>query len=149
MIEYVNLDIFKSKADAIVNPVNTVGVMGAGLAKLFAERYPKMEEEYVQLCEEGKLRVGMLHWYESDDYWLVNFPTKAHYQNLSKLAYIEAGLKTFVATYESYPIQSISFPQLGSGLGGLVWEDVRQLMERYLQNLPLHIYIHVPPFHDA
>lgn len=122
MLVYVNQDIFKSPAQVLVNTVNTVGVMGKGIAKRYKEVYPEMYNQYRDLCENNLLQIGKLWLYKTDTKWVLNFPTKKHWRNPSKLEYIESGLQKFVSTYEEKKITSISFPQLGVGNGGLDWE---------------------------
>jgi hypothetical protein len=116
--------------------------MGKGLASDMKRRYPEMFREYAKLCAARKLHVGQLWLWKGPNQWLLNFPTKRHWRNPSKLSYIEAGLKKFVDEYERRGIWEIAFPRLGCGNGNLDWEDVRPLMERYLANLPIQIYIH-------
>ena len=99
MIEYLEGDIFNSPAQVIVNTVNTVGVMGKGLALSFKNRYPDMFERYKKVCEEGKLQNGNLMLFYYPDHWLLLFPTKENWRNPSKLEYIEKGLQKFVSTY--------------------------------------------------
>ncbi len=144
MITYVRTNIFESNAQVLVNTVNTVGVMGKGLAKEFKRIYPDMFESYQKFCEEGLLSVGKLQVYKTPNKWILNFPTKANWRSPSKLEYIEQGLQKFVANYERLGIGSIAFPMLGCGNGGLSWEDeVKPLMETYLKELPIDIFIHV------
>ena len=127
-----------------MNTVNTVGVMGKGIAKDFKQIYPEMFEEYQELCEKGTFNVGNLWLYKTSNKWVLNFPTKKHWRQPSKPEYIEEGLKKFVDTYHVYGITSISFPLLGCGNGELDWEtQVRPLMEQYLQALPITVYIHL------
>lgn len=144
MIRYVEQNIFESPAQVIVNTVNTVVVMGKGIAKDFKKYYPEMFKEYQRYCEIGALEVGKLWLYKTPNKWVLNFPTKKHWRNPSRLDYIEFGLKKFVDTYKEKGIKSISFPQLGVGNGGLNWElQVKPLMEKYLANLPIDIFIHL------
>lgn len=143
MIEYIEGDIFKSPAQVIVNTVNTVGVMGKGVALSFKKRYPKMYEHYRNACEKGLLTTGKLMLIQEADYRILLFPTKEHWRNPSKLEYIEAGLKKFVQTYAQKGITSIAFPRLGCGNGELNWDDVKALMEEYLKNLPIKVYIYL------
>lgn len=144
MITYVRTNIFESSADVLVNTVNTVGVMGKGLAKEFKRIYPDMFKSYQKYCENGLLTVGKLQLYKTSNKWILNFPTKANWRSPSKLEYIEKGLIKFVANYERLGIKSISFPMLGCGNGGLSWEDeVKPLMEKYLEPLPIDIFIHI------
>lgn len=144
-ITYVKTSIFDSEADAIVNPVNTEGVMGGGLAKQFRDKYPWMDVEYRRLCETGKMKIGSLFVYvsKSDSKTIINFPTKEQWRNNSKLKYIESGLKEFVNIYKDLEIHSVAFPKLGCGLGWLDWlTEVKPLMEKYLSDLDIDVYIH-------
>ncbi len=142
MIMYTNGNLFDCKVQTLVNPVNTVGVMGKGLALAFKNRYPDMFQEYKSQCDRGELSIGSLHLYKSSDYWILNFPTKKHWRNKSQIAFIKAGLKTFIDSYPSMGIDSIAFPKLGCGYGGLDWKnDVQPMMEQYLSDLPIQIEI--------
>ena len=146
MITYVDSDIFSSPAQTLVNTVNTIGVMGKGIAKTFKSIYPEMYEEYRLRCASGEFSVGSLFLYRTAHKWVLNFPTKRHWRQASRLADIAAGLDTFCQTYAEEGVTSISFPQLGCGNGGLDWEtQVRPLMERSVGSLPVDIYIHVNP----
>jgi O-acetyl-ADP-ribose deacetylase (regulator of RNase III) len=142
MLTYIYASLFASPAQTLVNTVNTVGVMGKGVAKSFREQYPSMYTEYRRLCDRGVLTVGKLHLWKGENRWVLNFPTKTTWRLPSKLDYIEAGLKTFVATYESMGIVSASFPPLGCGNGNLNWSDVRPLMESYLNRINIPVYVH-------
>ena len=142
MLTYHRTSILTSQAQTVVNTVNTVGVMGKGLAAAFKKKYPGMFKAYQEHCKEKRLDIGLLWLWKAPDQWILNFPTKKHWRNPSKLEYIEAGLEKFVAQYEQRGIREIAFPRLGCGNGGLRWEDVRPLMERYLSQLPIPIFIH-------
>ncbi|MEQ8674638.1 MAG: macro domain-containing protein [Aggregatilineales bacterium] len=143
MITYVVGDLFQSPAKVLVNTVNTVGVMGKGIALQFKRLYPEMFKQYQQLCEQNMFEMGQLWIYKTPHKWVLNFPTKNHWRHKSKPEYIELGLKKFVRNYEEKGINSISFPMLGCGNGELDWEtQVRPLMEEYLGGLPIDIYIH-------
>lgn len=143
MIEYIEGDIFDSPAQVIVNTVNTVGVMGKGLALSFKKRYPDMFESYKKVCEKHQLTIGKLMLHQEADHWILLFPTKENWRNPSKLEYIEKGLMKFVSTYAEKHITSIAFPKLGCGNGELDWNFVRPLMERYLKPLPIDVYIYL------
>jgi O-acetyl-ADP-ribose deacetylase (regulator of RNase III) len=144
MLTYLTTSIFDSPAQALVNPVNTVGVMGKGLALVFKQRYPAMFQEYRTRCQTGVMEIGQLHTYQANDKISVNIPTKKHWRNPAKREFVEAGLQAFVESYEAHGISSVSFPQLGTGLGGLNWESqVKPLMEQYLTDLPIPVYIHL------
>lgn len=149
MITYLKGDIFKSPAQVLVNTVNTVGVMGKGVALEFKKQYPDMFKTYERVCSEKKLDIGKLMLWRGSDKWVLLFPTKKHWRNPSKLEYIEAGLQKFVATYAEKGITSIAFPRLGCGNGGLDWELVRPMMEQYLKRLPIPVYIYVGTYGDA
>lgn len=135
-------DIFKTSAQTIVNPVNTVGVMGKGLALKFKNLYPKMFEEYRLACRKGELKPGKLVLVNCQYYNILLFPTKEDWRNPSKLSYIEEGLKEFCNTYKQLGITSVAFPKLGCGNGGLSWAEVKPLMEKYLKDLPIDVYIY-------
>lgn len=143
MIEYIEGDIFESPAQVIVNTVNTVGVMGKGLALSFKQRYPQMFEKYKIACEKHQLTIGKLMLFYEADHWLLMFPTKENWRNPSKLEYIEKGLMKFVQTYAEKSITSIAFPRLGCGNGELNWSDVKPVMEKYLKHLPIDVYIYL------
>lgn len=145
MIHYIEGDIFNSPAQVIVNTVNTVGVMGKGLALAFKQKYPKMFISYRNACEKKQLTVGKLMLFHAPDYWILLFPTKENWRNPSKLEYIEKGLMKFVNTYAEKNVTSIAFPKLGCGNGELDWNDVRPLMEKYLKPLPIEVYIYIGP----
>ena len=143
MLKYIEGDIFNSPAQVIVNTVNTVGVMGKGIALEFKKRYPDMFASYRTACEKKKLLIGKLMLWYAPDHWILMFPTKEHWRNPSKIEYIEKGLMTFVRKYADYNISSIAFPKLGCGNGELDWNTVRPLMEKYLSPLPIDIYIYL------
>jgi O-acetyl-ADP-ribose deacetylase (regulator of RNase III) len=146
MITYLETYLFNSPAQTLVNTVNTAGVMGKGIALVFKRLYPEMYNEYRKLCEENKFEIGMLYIYRTPNKIIVNFPTKKHWRYPSKIEYIEAGLKKFVERYPDYGISSVSFPQLGCGHGELNWKkQVQPIMEHYLKDLPIPVYIHLYP----
>ena len=149
MITYVVCDLFRSPARVLVNTVNTVGVMGKGIAKDFKRIYPEMFSHYQQICEKGSFGIGNLWLYKTTNKWVLNFPTKRHWRQPSHPEYIEAGLKKFVEIYHVYGITSISFPLIGCGNGELDWEtQVQPLMERYLWRLPITVFIHLQHLKD-
>ena len=142
MLQFIHSSILDSQAQTVVNTVNTVGVMGKGLAHAFREKYPQMFSAYKSLCDKKQFNVGQLWLWRGSNQWVLNFPTKKHWRNPSRIEYIEEGLEKFAANYESRGIREISFPRLGCGNGGLQWELVKPVMEKYLGNLPIQIYIH-------
>jgi len=143
MILYVKGDIFQSPAQVLVNTVNIVGVMGKGIALDFKRLFPEMFDQYRQLCESGKLQIGVLWLYKTPNKWVLNFPTKRHWREPSRVEYIEAGLSKFAASYSQMGIHSIAFPPLGCGNGQLDFKtQVQPLMEKYLRNLPIEVFIY-------
>jgi O-acetyl-ADP-ribose deacetylase (regulator of RNase III) len=134
-------NIFTSKCQTIVNTVNCVGVMGAGIALECRLRYPGMFDRYVKLCEAGQIEVGKLWIYKSDR-WILNFPTKKHWKYPSKIEYLEAGLEKFSTTYRDKGIESIAFPLLGADKGGIPASDSLQVMQKHLDGMDINIEIY-------
>lgn len=125
-------DIFAADVEALVNPVNCVGVMGKGLALQFKERFPENFRRYAEICKAGKLQPGtMFVWptgSETGLRYVVNFPTKRHWRDPSTMDYVERGLDALIVTVQQLGIRSIATPALGCGNGGLVWPQVREAM---------------------
>lgn len=146
-------NIFNSKCQTIVNTVNSVGVMGKGLALEFRLRYPHMYELYREYCKKEMIEPGKLFLYKRSKPWILNFPTKLHWKDPSKLEYIEKGLNKFTISYKDKGINSIAFPQLGTLNGKLDWNDVKNLMYKYLDKLEkldvIEIYIYSPEEKDV
>ena len=142
MLIYRRTSILESPAQTLVNTVNCVGVMGKGLAQEFKEREPDMFKAYKNICDQKKLSPGKLWLWRGKGSWILNFPTKVHWRNSSKIEWIEQGLEKFVAAYEAQGITDVSFPRLGCGNGNLDWEDVRPVMEHYLSKVDIPVYIH-------
>lgn len=135
-------NIFTSKAQVIVNTVNCIGVMGAGLALECRLRYPDMFERYVKICDEGLLEPGKLWLYKDNTPWILNFPTKKHWRYPSKESYLRDGLQKFCDTYKSREIESIAFPLLGADKGGLDKSVSRSILIEYLSDLDIDIEIY-------
>jgi O-acetyl-ADP-ribose deacetylase (regulator of RNase III) len=130
MIEPTSGNLLVAPADALVNTVNTEGVMGKGIALQFRNSFPAMYQNYLDACKAGRVRLGEMHSYDlgaigEGPRWIINFPTKGHWRSKSRLADIEAGLKSLVETVRRLQIRSIAVPPLGCGNGGLDWSDVR------------------------
>lgn len=123
MIKYINGDIFDSPAQVIVNTVNTVGVMGKGLALAFKQRYPKMFDQYKTVCEKNLLTVGKLMLFYEADHWILLFPTKTDWRKPSQLSYIESGLKIFVQIYAEKTFLRLHF--LVSDVAMVVWTGTK------------------------
>lgn len=143
MIYYAHGNIFESPAGVLVNPCNTVGVMGAGLALQFKIKYPEMFVKYQRHCQEHLLFIRRLALYTCHDgKRVLCFPTKQHWRDNSQIDYISIGLQNFRTTYAKKKITSVAFPKLGCGKGNLSWDDVKPIMEKYLSNLPIDVYIY-------
>ena len=130
-------DIFTIDVDAIVNTVNCVGVMGAGIALAFKVQYPAYFKDYKFACNRGELAPGKLHVYrrEGSPKFIISFPTKRHWRNGSKLEDIDIGLESLVKIITENDIRSIAIPKLGCGLGGLDWEIVKPKIVKALENV--------------
>lgn len=148
MFEYIIGDIFSSPAQVIVNTVNTMGVMGKGLALSFKKKYPDMFKAYQIACDKKQLMIGKLLLFYAPDHWILLFPTKENWRYPSKIEYLEKGLQKFVNTYAQKNITSIAFPRLGCGNGELNWDDVKPIMEKYLKNLPIDVFIYLGKNYD-
>ena len=142
MIIYVKGDYFNSSAQVLTNTVNTEGVMGKGLALEFKKKYPQMYKTYKEKCESGAFGIGNLMLCKEHGHSVLLFPTKTSWRKKSELEYIEAGLIKFAKNWDKLGITSIAFPKLGCGLGGLEWNIVKPLMEKYLSRLPITVYIY-------
>jgi len=134
-------DTLEADAEALVNTVNCFGVMGRGLALQFKKVFPENFKAYEVACKHGDVRPGRMFVYETDSVsnpkYIVNFPTKRHWRDKSRLEDIENGLVALVHEIRSRNITSIAVPPLGSGLGGLDWSAVRPRIERALCDLTL------------
>ena len=141
-LKIIKGNIFTSTANVLVNTVNCVGVMGAGIALEFRLRYPNMFLEYVELCKSHQINIGSLWLYKSEKTWILNFPTKIDWKYPSKESYLHAGLKYFTEHFKILGIESVAFPLLGSQKGGLDPKRSLQIMTSYLDKLsiPVEIY---------
>jgi len=133
MIKCSTGNIFGSQAEAMVNPVNCVGVMGKGLALKFKQMYPENFKAYRRACHNGEVRPGKMYVTFPDNVppprIIINFPTKRRWNESSRTEDINAGLADLVLVVRSERIRSIAIPALGCGLGGLDWNTVRPLIE--------------------
>ena len=149
MIKYLSGTIFNAGTSTIVNTVNCDGFMGAGLALEFKLRYPKLYQDYLKDIAENKVNIGQVNYYFVNNMTIINFPTKLHFNFPSKTDWIEAGLKNFVETYKKFNITSVAFPKLGARNGGLDWREVKIIMEKYLSNLDIDVFICLDEKADA
>lgn len=151
-IKFIKGNIFTSKHQTLVNTVNCIGIMGAGIALEFKYRYPEMFEKYAKYCEDKLIQIGKLWVYEVPDLnqKVLNFPTKQHWKYPSKYEYLEKGLSKFVETYKGKGITSIAFPMLGALNGGLDPDRVIDLMQQYLSScdIPIEVYEYDGQAHD-
>jgi len=139
MITYTTGDILRADAEALVNTVNSVGVMGRGIALQFKEAFPANFRAYATACERGEVEPGRMFVFETGALtpprYIINFPTKRHWRGKSRMEDIEAGLVALVREIRARGIKSIAIPPLGAGLGGLSWCDVRPRIEAALAPL--------------
>jgi uncharacterized protein YwgA/O-acetyl-ADP-ribose deacetylase (regulator of RNase III) len=137
-------DLLKSNMHALVNTVNTVGVMGKGIALGFKRRYPAMYRDYVARCERHEVKLGNPYVYQADDHLIVNFPTKQHWRSVSRLNDIVAGLEYLEHHYKDWNIKSLAVPPLGCGNGQLEWRVVGPVLLRHLRRLDIPVELYAP-----
>lgn len=148
-IKYLSGDLLTYPAEAIINTVNCVGVMGKGIALQFKQKYPDNYKNYVKECKAGNVITGKMLVYDcgmlsENPRYIINFPTKQHWRNNSKIEYITSGLDDLVKVVEQYQIKSIAIPQLGCGNGGLDWNEVQQIIIGKLSHLDIEVNIFAP-----
>jgi len=149
MIEFRTGDILKTDAEALVNTVNCVGIMGRGVALQFKDAFPENFKAYAAACAREEVQPGRMFVFETDylanPKYIINFPTKRHWRGKSRIEDIEVGLKALVGEIRTRGIRSIALPPLGSGLGGLDWRTVRARIEAALSALDLvHVIVFEP-----
>ncbi len=149
MIEFTEGNLLEADVEALVNTVNTVGVMGKGVALMFKEAYPENFDEYQSACRSKTLQLGKMFVTHRDAFlgpkWIINFPTKAHWRFPSKIEWVERGLDDLKAVIVHNNIRSVALPPLGAGNGGLDWSEVRELMVEKLMDLSdVHVVIYEP-----
>jgi O-acetyl-ADP-ribose deacetylase (regulator of RNase III) len=149
MITFTEGNLLKADTEALVNTVNTVGVMGKGIALMFKEAFPENFRAYSAACKKHEVKVGQIFATERKDLmggpkWIINFPTKQHWRNPSKIEWIKDGLKDLVQFIDEHEIKSIALPPLGSGNGGLDWKIVRPLVEAAMGNLDVQVIVYEP-----
>lgn len=149
MVEFVSGDFFDYVADVRINTVNCVGVMGAGVALAFKNKYPDMFKEYVRVCREGKIWPGNPHVWEERDLFskciIVNLPTKIHWRNPSEYEYIEKNLvwlQEFLMNQDEDIV--VTLPALGCGHGGLNWNIVKEMIRHYLLDVRAKVLVFEP-----
>ncbi len=139
MIRYTEGNLLESGAEALVNTVNTVGVMGKGIALMFKERFPDNYRRYRTACKDGELRVGRLFITEPNELggprWVVNFPTKQDWRAPSRIEWVREGLVELRRFLNEHQVRSVAIPPLGAGNGGLEWTSVRAEIECAMEGL--------------
>lgn len=146
MIAYQTGDITESGAEALVNTVNCVGVMGRGVALQFKKIFPENFKAYHAACERKEVQPGGMFVFETNmlhPRYIINFPTKRHWRGKSRMEDIESGLESLVHEVKARGIRSIAIPPLGSGMGGLHWPEVHHRIVKALEPLDgveVHVY---------
>lgn len=139
MIQYTQGNLLDADVDAVVNTVNTVGVMGKGIALMFKERFPKNMHAYAKACKDKEVTTGKMFVTATGELmgpkWVVNFPTKKHWRNPSKIEWIISGLKDLKRFIIENQVKSIAIPPLGAGNGKLQWAEVKPHIESILSGL--------------
>lgn len=140
MITIAHGNLLRADTEALVNTVNTVGVMGKGIALQFRRAYPDMFKEYARAAKAGEIQLGKMHVWETESLtgprFVINFPTKRHWRSPSRLQDIESGLRDLVQVIRDRQIRSVAVPPLGCGHGGLRWLDVEPLIRKAFDALP-------------
>ena len=140
MIEYKTGNLLEEDAEALVNTVNCVGVMGRGISLQFKKAWPENFKAYAAACRRQEVQPGRMFVFETGSLtnprYIINFPTKRHWRGKSRMEDVEAGLRALVAEIRQRRILSVAIPPLGAGLGGLDWAEVRPRIERAMRDLP-------------
>jgi O-acetyl-ADP-ribose deacetylase (regulator of RNase III) len=149
MIQPSSGDILESPAEALVNTVNCVGVMGRGIALQFKNRFPENYKEYAQACKLSEVKPGRMFVTNTNQLqspkYIINFPTKRHWRGKSRLEDIDAGLADLVQIVADLKVTSIAVPPLGCGLGGLPWQVVKaRILEAFQDLEQVQVYLYEP-----
>lgn len=149
MIKYITGNLLDCQAEALVNTVNCVGVMGRGIALQFKKKYPANFKAYEKACHQQQVQPGKMFVFDTQQLvyprFIINFPTKRHWKEKSRIDDIELGLQDLVDVIQKYHIRSIAIPPLGAGLGGLEWHDVRRHIEASLGDMSdVEIFVYEP-----
>jgi O-acetyl-ADP-ribose deacetylase (regulator of RNase III) len=140
MIEFQEGDMPRADAEALINTVNCVGIMGRGIALQFRKEFPENYDAYKAVCDRGELHPGMMLVFSVNQLqnprYIINFPTKRHWKGKSRIEDIRSGLQSLVEEIRQRGVESIAIPPLGCGLGGLDWNQVRPLIEKAFSQLP-------------
>lgn len=144
MIHFVTGNFWNQPADVRVNTVNCVGVMGKGVALQFKQAHPEMFIDYQRACWRGEVFPGKLHLFQAPDYTVVNFPTKRHWRDGSRLEDVVLGLVTLSGYLRPLGAVRVTLPALGCGHGGLDWSEVKLKIQHHLGDLEAQIWCYSP-----
>ncbi len=148
MITYKTGNLLDASVHALVNTVNTIGVMGKGIALQFKNAFPENAKAYTDAVREGKVKLGQVLIVPVNPIgtvkYIVNFPTKGHWRYPSKLSWIKSGLQDLKQKIVETNITSIALPPLGCGNGGLDWNEVKPVIEKTLGDLTIDIIVYEP-----
>ena len=152
MIKYIEGNILDSEAQALVNTVNTIGIMGKGIALQFKKAFINNFKAYEEACRNKDIRIGKMFVtrdrnLNSGEKIIINFPTKTDWNKPSEYKYIEEGLNDLIAVIRDHEIKSLAIPPLGSGNGGLEWERVKIIIDEKLRSLDIDIFVYEPSSH--
>ncbi|WP_407312646.1 macro domain-containing protein [Pseudomonas sp. nanlin1] len=148
MIRFTHGNLLEAKTEALVNTVNTVGVMGKGIALMFKERFAENYRLYLAACKAGEVETGKIHVTAVNELegprWIVNFPTKRHWRSPSQMAWVTEGLHDLRRFLIENQVKSVAVPPLGAGNGGLKWPEVREQIIAVLSNLDVDVLVFEP-----
>jgi len=148
MIRFTQGNLLEANTEALVNTVNTVGVMGKGIALMFKERFAENYRLYAAACKAGEVETGKVHVTAVNELdgprWIVNFPTKRHWRSPSQMAWITEGLHDLRRFLIENHVKSVAVPPLGAGNGGLKWPDVREQIVDVLSDLDVDVLVFEP-----
>jgi Predicted phosphatase homologous to the C-terminal domain of histone macroH2A1 len=154
MIEEGKGNLLEADVEALVNTVNTVGVMGKGVALQFKIAYPQMFKEYQKACKKGQVQIGKMYIYQNNAIknpkFIINFPTKQHWREPSDMFFVREGLKALIDVVKTNKIKSIALPPLGCGMGGLNWIEVLPTIQQAFKELPdVRVLVFPPTISEA
>ena len=150
MIKNTRGNLLEAPVEALVNTVNTKGIMGKGIALQFRQAFPEMFHAYEKACRAGRVTLGQMDVHDLGGLvggarWIINFPTKGHWKAKSRIEDVESGLRDLIATIRELGIHSIAVPPLGCGNGGLPWNEVRPLIEEAFAQVPeVEVLLYAP-----
>lgn len=148
MLKFVKGNLLDAEVEALVNTVNCVGYMGKGIAAQFKGRFPENYRAYHQACKDGRIKPGSIFVFETNflksPKFILNFPTKRHWKEKSRIEDIESGLHRLIPLIKKLNIRSIAIPALGCGLGGLSWEKVKSLISSFFIGIDMDVLIFEP-----